>query len=205
MAIFAIRSSQNVNEDSQQNGTDTTKRSHVRQNSASRPTAVAPESMIQFDDDTAHFVTHLDADPLAECGLKMHLVEYPLDHDSSMIREIPDEEEDYTYLRFRGVSNGLVSSRFRSYLMLRSLRFSLRVARPRRASTVHLRLPAVNHPVNGTLPLPFSKIWAVTPSPTGMPTRLVVGNPAPRASLGRGEPVRSEGSLYIEDTGRFII
>jgi hypothetical protein len=96
MAIFAIRSAQNVNrDDSPQNSIqDTSKHNHA----TSRPTAVAPEPMIQFDDDMAHFVTHLDADPLAESSLKMHLVE-TFNDDSDMIREIPDEEE-YTYARF---------------------------------------------------------------------------------------------------------
>ena len=92
MAIFAVRSAQNVNEDSQHSTTqDTSQRKHT----TTRPTAVAPESVIQFDDDMAHFVTHLDADPLAESGLKMHLVE-TIGDDSDMIQEIPDEEENYT-------------------------------------------------------------------------------------------------------------
>jgi hypothetical protein len=53
---------------------------------------------MQFDDDMAHFVTHLDADPLAESQLKMQLVEsQPYDEDR-MIREITDDENGYTYV-----------------------------------------------------------------------------------------------------------
>jgi hypothetical protein len=95
MAIFALRSVKNVNEDNQDN--TTTKEPSTR---TTRPTA---EPMIPFDDDMAHFVTHLDADPLAESHLKMHLVEYnyPMSGDGDpMIREITDDEdvdEEYTY------------------------------------------------------------------------------------------------------------
>jgi hypothetical protein len=92
MAIFAVRSTQNVNEDSNQqaNGGTTTHKT------TSRPTASVPEPVIQFDDDMAHFVTHLDADPLAESQLKLHLVEYNPSYDG-MIREIADDEDEYTY------------------------------------------------------------------------------------------------------------
>jgi hypothetical protein len=95
MAIFAIRSAQNVNEDSINNSNhDTPKRS----NGTSRPAAAVPEPLIQFDDDMAHFVTHLDADPLAESQLKVHLVEYdyPTEDGNAMVREITDDEDDYT-------------------------------------------------------------------------------------------------------------
>src|SRR5579859_6592511 len=94
MAIFAIRSAQNVNEDgnNKPNGqTDTTHKTTIR------PTASVPEPVIQFDDDMAHFVTHLDADPLAESQLKMHLVEDNPSCDG-MIREITNDEEEYTYI-----------------------------------------------------------------------------------------------------------
>jgi hypothetical protein len=53
--------------------------------------------MIPFDDDMAHFVTHLDADPLAEGLVKMHLVDYHSD-EVDMIRDITDDDEEYTYL-----------------------------------------------------------------------------------------------------------
>lgn len=52
---------------------------------------------MQFDDDMAHFVTHLDADPLAESQLKMQLIEYNSLDDSNLVREIPDDEDEYTY------------------------------------------------------------------------------------------------------------
>jgi len=99
MAIFAIRSIKNVNEDTPQNTVqDSSKLDHNTSTPVSGPTEVAAEPMIQFDDDMAHFVTHLDADPLAESGLKMHLVEDPTyNDDTSMIREIPDDNEEYTY------------------------------------------------------------------------------------------------------------
>ena len=100
MAIFAIRSAKkNANEDSRSNpNNDPTKAVQQSSNTASRPTATIPSEMMQFDDDMAHFVSHLDADPLAESQLKMHLVEYnyPLD-DRAVVREIPDDEDEYTY------------------------------------------------------------------------------------------------------------
>jgi len=52
---------------------------------------------MQFDDDMAHFVTHLDADPLAESQLKMQLIEDNTLDDGNLVREIPDEEDEYTY------------------------------------------------------------------------------------------------------------
>jgi hypothetical protein len=103
MAIFAIRSAQNVNEDGNHNHNpngETATTQHKKQ--TSRSTASIPEPVIQFDDDMAHFVTHLDADPLAESQLKMHLVEYNPSYDDGMIREITDNDDDdgdeYTYL-----------------------------------------------------------------------------------------------------------
>lgn len=95
MAIFAIRSAQNVNEDGSHNPNGQTATTHKTR---TRPTAAVPEPVIQFDDDMAHFVTHLDADPLAESQLKMHLVEYNPSYDG-MIREITDDEEEYTYVQ----------------------------------------------------------------------------------------------------------
>jgi hypothetical protein len=52
---------------------------------------------MQFDDDMAHFVTHLDADPLAESHLKMHLVEYNIQPEETVVKEIVKEEDGYTY------------------------------------------------------------------------------------------------------------
>lgn len=99
MAIFAIRPTKNVHEDSPNNpSNDNTNQSQPHPNSASRPTEAVPEEMIQFDDDMAHFVTHLDADPLAEGQLKMHLVEYNPIGNGNTVREISDDEDGYTYL-----------------------------------------------------------------------------------------------------------
>jgi hypothetical protein len=100
MAIFAIRSAKNVHEDSPNNPSNgNTNQSQPHSNPASRPTEAVPEEMMQFDDDMAHFVTHLDADPLAEGQL--HLVEYnPIGH-GNMMREISDDEDEYTYLTRR--------------------------------------------------------------------------------------------------------
>lgn len=92
MAIFAVRSTQNVDEDSSHQPNSPT----TAHKTTSRPTTSVPEPVIQFDDDMAHFVTHLDADPLAESQLKMHLVEYNPSYDG-MIREIADDEDEYTY------------------------------------------------------------------------------------------------------------
>jgi hypothetical protein len=100
MAIFAIRSAKNVNEDSPNNprNKETTKRASQPPVTAARPTAIAPEDMMQFDDDMAHFVTHLDADPLAESQLKMQLIEYNANDDGNLVQEIPSHDEDeYTY------------------------------------------------------------------------------------------------------------
>jgi hypothetical protein len=100
MAIFAVRSTKNVNGDSNHNNPPSpTKGIPTPNNLPARPTATAPEQVIQFDDDMAHFVTHLDADPLAESQVKMHLVEYnyPIGASDPMIREISDDEDDYTY------------------------------------------------------------------------------------------------------------
>jgi hypothetical protein len=100
MAIFAIRSSKNVTEDSPNdpNNKESTKRaSHQPPDTAARPTATVPEDMMQFDDDMAHFVTHLDADPLAESQLKMQLIEYNALDDANLVREITDDEDEYTY------------------------------------------------------------------------------------------------------------
>jgi hypothetical protein len=100
MAIFAIRSAKNVNEDSPNNpNNESTKGLQPPSNTTVRPTEKTADDIMQFDDDMAHFVTHLDADPLAESQLKMQLVEYhyPLD-DGDMIREIDDDDdEEYTY------------------------------------------------------------------------------------------------------------
>jgi hypothetical protein len=127
MAIFAVRSAKNVNEDNTNNSTNSSTKGVTPPNTTTRPTASIPEQMIPFDDDMAHFVTHLDADPLAESQLKMQLVEdnYPLSGGESMIREITDDEDDeeeYTYvsrclLVIRLTC--LVSSRFRSCLTQR--------------------------------------------------------------------------------------
>jgi len=100
MAIFAIRSTKNVTEDSPNdpNNKESTKRaSHQPPDTAARPTATVPEDMMQFDDDMAHFVTHLDADPLAESQLKMQLIEYNALDDANLVREITDDEDEYTY------------------------------------------------------------------------------------------------------------
>lgn len=101
MAIFAIRSAKNVTEDSPNNpnNRESTKRARQPPDTAARPTATVPEDMIQFDDDMAHFVTHLDADPLAESQLKMQLIEYNSLDDSNLVREIPDDEDEYTYFQ----------------------------------------------------------------------------------------------------------
>jgi|SRR5277367_3206732 len=101
MAIFAIRSTKNVTEDSPNdpNTKESTKRaSHEPPDTAARPTAIVPEDMMQFDDDMAHFVTHLDADPLAESQLKMQLIEYNGLDDSNLVQEITDQEDEYTYI-----------------------------------------------------------------------------------------------------------
>lgn len=103
MAIFAIRSAQNnVNEDGKHNPNVNAATHKTTARSTAR---TSPESVIQFDDDMAHFVTHLDADPLAESQLKMHLVEYdPSYYDANMVREIThDEEEEYTYIHDPGL------------------------------------------------------------------------------------------------------
>src|SRR5271170_1885994 len=100
MAIFAIRPTNNVTEDSPNNPTnkESTKRtSREPPDTAARPTATVPEDMMQFDDDMAHFVTHLDADPLAESELKMQLIEYNALDDANLVREITDDEDEYTY------------------------------------------------------------------------------------------------------------
>jgi hypothetical protein len=127
MAIFAVRSAKNVNEDNTNNSTNSSTKGVTPPNTTTRPTASIPEQMIPFDDDMAHFVTYLDADPLAESQLKMQLVEdnYPLSGGESMIREITDDEDDeeeYTYvsrclLVIRLTC--LVSSRFGSCLTQR--------------------------------------------------------------------------------------
>ena len=52
--------------------------------------------VMRFDDDMAHFVTHLDADPLAESHLKIHVVEHDPHDDTDLIREITDDEDGYT-------------------------------------------------------------------------------------------------------------
>jgi hypothetical protein len=102
MAIFAIRSAQNnVNEDGKHNPNNNAATHKTTARSTAR---TAPEPVIQFDDDMAHFVTHLDADPLAESQLKMHLVEYDPSYDAHMVREIPDDnDEEYTYIHAPGL------------------------------------------------------------------------------------------------------
>jgi len=116
MAIFALRSAKNVNQDNPNNATNgTSKGVPTPGATASRPAASVAEQMIPFDDDMAHFVTHLDADPLAESQLKMHLVEdnHPLGDGDDMIREITDDEdadEDYTFLSFQKLSYAAVTS-----------------------------------------------------------------------------------------------
>ena len=98
MAIFAIRSARDANDD-----TPSTPNSHSNKTiphsptTSPRPAATRLDETIQFDDDMAHFVSHLDADPLAEGHLKMHLVEY--DRCNGSVRQIPDDEDDYTYCR----------------------------------------------------------------------------------------------------------
>ena len=105
MAIFAIRSAKNVTEDSPNNpNNESTKRARQPPDTAARPTATVPEDMMQFDDDMAHFVTHLDADPLAESQLKMQLIEYNSLDDSNLVREIPDDEDEYTYFPPKSLS-----------------------------------------------------------------------------------------------------
>lgn len=97
MAIFAIRPAKNVHEDSPNNpNNDTTNRIRPPSNTTNRPAEV-PEEIMQFDDDMSHFVTHLDADPLAESQLKIHLTEYHPHDDGNIIREIADDEDEYTY------------------------------------------------------------------------------------------------------------
>jgi hypothetical protein len=97
MAIFAIHSTKDVHEDSPNSPrNDSTQGTTPSPNAASRPTEDVPEEMMQFDDDMAHFVTHVDADPLAESEHKMQLIEYHTLDDGRMIRETTDDEEDYT-------------------------------------------------------------------------------------------------------------
>jgi hypothetical protein len=98
MAIFPILGTKNADGDSQTTtNNDSTKSIQQPSTSAARPTAGSSDDTMQFDDDMAYFVTHLDADPLAETHLKMQLVEqyYPYG-EADMIREIPDDEDDYT-------------------------------------------------------------------------------------------------------------
>ena len=99
MAIFSIRSSRNVHEDSQQSNPTHNVPDPAPQPSShtSRSTEVVPEDVMQFDDDMAHFVTHLDADPLAEGHLKMHLVEYNIEPEEAVVKETVEEEDGYTY------------------------------------------------------------------------------------------------------------
>jgi hypothetical protein len=98
MAIFAIRSATNVHEHSPNNPSDdTTNGIQPPSTTTTRPTEAVPEEMMRFDDDMAHFVTHLEADPLAESRLKMRLVEYHSHDDGSIVREITDDEDEYTY------------------------------------------------------------------------------------------------------------
>lgn len=59
---------------------------------------------MQFDDNMAHFVTHLDADPLAEGHLKMHLVEYNIHPEEAVATEPAEEEDGYTYRSLRFLS-----------------------------------------------------------------------------------------------------
>ena len=100
MAIFAIRSTKNVHEDSPNNpNNDTTNPIRPPSNRATRSTEAIPEDMMQFDDDMAYFVSHIDADPLAESQLKMQLVESQPHDEGRMIREITDDEDGYTYFR----------------------------------------------------------------------------------------------------------
>ena len=98
MAIFAIRPTKDVTEDSSNNpNEESRKRASQPPDTATRPTATVPEDMMQFDDDMAHFVTHLDADPLAESQLKMQLIECNTLDDHDLIRETTDDEDEYTY------------------------------------------------------------------------------------------------------------
>jgi len=99
MAIFSIRSTKNVHEDSQQSNPTHNVRDRTLQpsNHTSRPTEAVPEDVMQFDDDMAHFVTHLDADPLAEGHLKMHLVEFNVEPEEAVVNETVEEEDSYTY------------------------------------------------------------------------------------------------------------
>lgn len=120
MAIFAIRSSKDVHEDSPTSPHyDTIQGTTPPSNPASRPTEDVPEERMQFDDDMAHFVTRLDADPLAESQHKMQLVEYNALDDGSIVRETTDSEDDYTYPCHHGIILILGSSPFKSYRMLR--------------------------------------------------------------------------------------
>ena len=98
MAIFSIRSTKNVHEDSQQSNPthNIPDRTLQPSNHTSRSTEVSPHVM-QFDDDMAHFVTHLDADPLAEGHLKMHLIEFNIEPVEAVVNETVDEEDGYTY------------------------------------------------------------------------------------------------------------
>ena len=103
MAIFAIRSSvKNVsNENSPDNpNNESTKTAPTPPPTSSGPrqTEAVPEPVMQFDDDMAHFVSHLDADPLTETEVKMHLVEYDYSFgaDDALIREISDDDDEYT-------------------------------------------------------------------------------------------------------------
>jgi hypothetical protein len=98
MAIFAIRSAKNVQDSPNSPSNDNTNQVQPHSSSASRPTEVVPEEVMQFDDDMADFITHLDADPLAEGQLKIHLVEYNPIHGGNVVREASDDEDEYTYL-----------------------------------------------------------------------------------------------------------
>jgi len=101
MAIFAIRSSvKNVsNENSPDNPNNESTQTTPTPPSTSSGPRLGPEPIMQFDDDMAYFVSHLDADPLTETEVKMHLVEYDSSFgtDDSLIREISDDDDDYTY------------------------------------------------------------------------------------------------------------
>jgi hypothetical protein len=89
MAIFAVRSPKNANDNNHN-----TSGSIKSPTPPSQTTRTATEPMTPFDDDKAYFISHFDADPLIEPHSKRRLVESDGD---DIIKEITDDDEEYTY------------------------------------------------------------------------------------------------------------
>jgi hypothetical protein len=93
MAIFAVRSTKNVNDDN-----------HNTTGSIKSPTPPSPtprtatEPMTPFDDDKSYFISHFDADPFIEPHSKRRLVES--DGDEIIQETTTDDDEEYTYPPF---------------------------------------------------------------------------------------------------------